>query len=364
VTVVCVAVAGLALLPAIMTLLNLAEFRPPPPARGKGLGVSIVIPARDEAENIGACLDALRSSVGCELEIIVVDDFSRDCTPALVAARSAADPRVRCVVPPKLPPGWSGKPHACLAGAREARHGILLFIDADVRLAPDAAARLAAGLRERNLALASAFPREMTGSFGETLLVPLVHVLLLGYLPMALMRRSAAQCLGAGCGQIMVADAAAYWAVGGHGAVRRSWHDGVTLPRAFRARRRMTGIFDATDLATCRMYQGFGSSWDGFSKNAREALATPGSLPVWTVLLGGAYVAAPLLAVATARPLLIGCVGLLLVARLAVALRFRQNLVSVAATPLGVAAMLVLQWRALLRPSGRTQNWRGRTQTT
>ncbi len=363
-TFLCLAAAALALLPAMMTLWNLSAFRPPPRVHEAGLAVSIVVPARDEEENIGACLDALRASTGCELEIIVVDDFSRDGTPRLVAERGALDRRVRCVTPPPLPQGWSGKPHACLAGSRAARFGILLFVDADVRLAPTAAARLATGLRREKLALASAFPRELTGSFGEMLLVPLIHVLLLGYLPFAMMRRSVAEHFGAGCGQIMMADAAAYREMGGHGAVRRSWHDGVTLPRAFRAAGRMTGLFDATHLAACRMYEGFPGTWRGFSKNAREGLATPLGLPVWTVLLGGGFVAAPLLAAVTGQCFLVGAVGLLLLARLVLAFRFRQNALSVALTPLGVATMLVLQWQALLQRPHKAANWRGRPQTT
>lgn len=356
--------AALALLPAVLTLWNLRLFRPPPRAVPPGLAVSVVVPARDEEANIGACLAAILASAGVALEVIVVDDHSTDRTPAIIDAAAAIDPRVRRVVPPALPPGWSGKPHACLHGATSASHAILLFIDADVRLAPDAVARLAAGLRADGLALASAFPRERAETFGEILLVPLIHVLLLGYLPFALMRRSLRPGLGAGCGQVMLADAAAYRAVGGHGAVRRSWHDGLTLPRAFRAQGYMTGVFDGTGIAACRMYEGFAATWRGFSKNAREGLAKPVALPVWTVLLGGGFVAAPLLAVLAPSPPSTGAVLLLLAARIAVAARFRQPWLSVPLTPLAMAATLLLQWRALLRGDARAHIWRGRIQTT
>lgn len=366
-TLLCLVAALLAALPAGMTLWNLALFRPPPPA-APGLAVSVVIPARDEAGNIGACLDAVGASVGVALEILVVDDASRDATAEIVAARQAMDSRIRLLRPPPLPDGWSGKPHACFVGAGHATQPILLFIDADVRLAPDAVARLAAGLRTERLGLASGFPRELAGSLGEMLMVPLIHVLLLGYLPFALMRRRPDPGFGAGCGQVMMADAAAYRAVGGHGAVRRTWHDGVTLPRAFRAAGHMTGLFDVTNLATCRMYAGFGATWRGFGKNAREGLATPRGLPVWTLLLGGGYVLGWLLAallpwVAAARwaaALLLGALALLLVARTATALRFRQGWLAVALTPFGMLAMLALQWAALLRPARGAVVWRGR----
>jgi len=364
VTALIILVAALAVLPAAMTLWNLALFQAPPVSVPDGLAVSVVIPARDEAANIGACVDAVRASTGCVVEIVVVDDQSTDATPALVAERMALDPRVRVVSPPSLPTGWSGKMHACLIGARAASHPVLLFIDADVRLAPDAVARLAAGLRAEDAGLASAFPRELALTWGEMLLVPLIHVLLLGYLPLAQMRRSRLRSLGAGCGQVMVADAAAYHALGGHGAISRSWHDGVTLPRAFRAAGHMTALFDGTDLASCRMYDGWAASWAGFSKNAREGLAKPAALPVWTVLLGGGFVAAPLLAVLAPSPALVACVLLLVVSRGAVAWRFRQNWVSVALTPVAMLVMLALQWRALLRGGRAPVRWRGRAQAT
>ncbi len=354
----------LAIVPAGMTLWNLTLFRPPPVPVPPGMAVSVVIPARDEAINIGACVDAVRASVGCAIEIVVVDDQSTDATPALVAQRMVVDPRVRVVSPPTLPAGWSGKMHACLIGARAATYPVLLFIDADVRLAPDAVARLAAGLRAEGAGLASAFPRELALSFGEILLVPLIHVLLLGYLPFAQMRRSRLPSLGAGCGQVMVADAAAYHAMDGHGAISRSWHDGVTLPRAFREAGHMTALFDGTGLATCRMYEGWTASWAGFSKNAREGLAKPVALPVWTVLLGGGFVLAPVLAVLEPSPGLVACVALLVVARCAVAWRFRQSWVSVVLTPVGMVVNLALQWRALLRGGRAPVRWRGRVQTT
>ena len=364
--------AALALLPALLTLWNLAEFRRPHPVIPPGLAVSVIVPARDEAANIGACLDAVRAQAGVDLDIVVVDDQSRDATPQLVAQRMAIDPRVRMVTPPALPEGWSGKPHACFAGSLHARHPILLFIDADVRLAPAAAATLAAELRAQSLALVSGFPRELTGSMGELLLVPLIHVLLLGYLPIALMRRRPDVGLGAGCGQIMMADAAAYRAIGGHGAVRRSWHDGVTLPRAFRGAGQMTGLVDVTDLAACRMYAGLAATWRGFAKNAREGLATPTALPVWTLLLGGGHVlgwglAALLPWLGGARwaaAALLASLALLAAARIALALRFRQNLLAVLLTPFAMSAMLVLQWRALLARRGRVPLWRGRVQVS
>ncbi len=366
----CAAIAVLALVPGLLTLWNLALFRPPPATSAATGPVSLIVPARDEAANIVACLHAALLAAGPGDEIVVVDDGSTDGTSALIAQVAAADARVRRIVPPGLPDGWSGKVHACLRGAEATRHDILVFIDADVRLAPGSLARLAAGLRRDRAGLTSGFPRERAETLGEILLVPLIHVLLLGYLPLWLSRRRGEAALGAGCGQLMVADRGAYFRIGGHGAVRRTWHDGVTLPRAFRAAGEVTTLFDATSVATCRMYEGFGASWRGFSKNATEGLAKPGALPVWTVLLLGGHVLAPALAIAILcganiprAGLLLAAVAVLIAARIAVAVRFRQPALAVVLWPVGVAVTVALQWRALLRPSGRAAVWRGRVQT-
>jgi hypothetical protein len=243
-----------------------------------------------------------------------------------------------------------------------------MFIDCDVLVAPGAVAAMAGFLAKSGAALVSGFPTERTATLGEVMMIPLVHVVLLGYLPIWAMRSSRQVGLGAGCGQIMLADLEAYRRSGGHAMIRESWHDGLLLPRAFRECGYRTDIFDATALAECRMYRGFAATWRGLSKNAREGMATPKGLPVWTVLLGGGLVA-PFLLLPMARPgmpgtwVLMVAVATLLLVRLVVAIRFRQNLLSVPLLPLGVALLLILQWRALLvRSNGRSPVWRGRTQ--
>ncbi|HVB90341.1 MAG TPA: glycosyltransferase, partial [Beijerinckiaceae bacterium] len=82
--------------------------------------VAFIVPARDEAANIGACLASLtaQSCSGARPSIVVVDDHSSDATAAIVAAAAGADPCVRLMRAPSLPPGWTGKSHACWIAAR------------------------------------------------------------------------------------------------------------------------------------------------------------------------------------------------------------------------------------------------------
>ena len=210
---------ALAALPFCLLLDNLRRFRRPGLAAGTP-AISVLIPARNEAANIGPATAAILASQGVTLELIVLDDGSTDETPHILAA--ITDPRLRTVTGSPLPPGWSGKQHACAGLARLATYGLMVFVDADVRLAPDALSRMAQHIAATGAGLASGFPRQITSSWSEILLLPLIHFLLLGYLPIIQMNRSCSPGLGAGCGQLFIARADAYAEAGGHAAIRAS----------------------------------------------------------------------------------------------------------------------------------------------
>jgi hypothetical protein len=352
------AACALAALPLALGADNLRRLKIPPPAPNRP-AISVLLPARNEEANIAAACAAILASDNVELELCVLDDGSTDATPRILAG--IADPRLRVLPGGDLPAGWSGKQHACARLAEAARHELLVFVDADVRLAPDALSRMAGHLHLNDVGLASGFPRQITVTWAEWLLLPLIHFLLIGYLPMFLMENDPAPKFGAGCGQLFIARATAYRRAGGHAAIRASLHDGVTLPRAFRAAGIMTGLFDATGFATCRMYTGAAGVWQGLSKNATEGMARPIALPVWTVLLAGGGILPFLLLPAPAA--LLSC-AMVWGFRAMLAVRFRQPWRSAILHPAGVAALLVLQWVALLRgAAGMKTTWRGRAYT-
>jgi hypothetical protein len=354
----------LAAVPAALFLINLAFYRRLPSGRASARtgapALSVLIPARNEEANLAAALDAVLANRGAEFEVIVLDDGSTDRTAAIAADFAARDPRVRLETAPPLPAGWCGKPHACWQLARLARHPLLVFLDADVRLAPDALARLRDWMETRDAALGSGIPHQELGTFTERLLLPLIHFVLLGFLPLPAMRLWRWPALGAGCGQLFVARAAAYHACGGHAGIRHTWHDGLKLPRLFRRAGFATDLFDATDLARCRMYRGAAETWRGLAKNATEGLAAPGVIGPMTALLAGGQVAPAVLllaapwlpAAATAWAAAgLACAWL---PRLVAAWRFRQPWGSALWHPLAVLVLLVNQWQAFFRA------WRGR----
>jgi len=365
----------LAVIPALLTLGNLRLFRPPPepPAGGPPPRVSVLVPARNEERAIGRLVADVLASEGVDLELVVLDDTSDDRTAEIVLELAERDGRVRLVRGGPLPAGWCGKQHACWQLAGAARHDTWVFLDVDVVPARDAVARAVAFLDASGAALASGFPRQETGSFLEWLLLPLIHFVLLGYLPLARSRQVNDPSLAAGCGQLFVTRRADYERAGGHAAIRASLHDGVKLPRAYRRAGLVTDIFDATEIASCRMYSRSLDVWRGLSKNATEGIGSAATILPFTILLGGGAVLPPLLAgwgLATgfagwppgAVIVTLVATALAYLPRVCDAIRFRQSLTSALVHPLGVAVFLAIQWVALIRKAlGLKTAWRGRS---
>jgi hypothetical protein len=371
--------------PAVLFCVNLRRYQSPAAASpGRVFPVSVLIPARNEEANIGEALACVLASRGVSLEVLVLDDDSGDRTAEMVQAIARKDARVRLVRGRGLPVGWNGKQHACWVLAQEASQPLLVFLDADVRVAPELFARMAAFREQTSTALVSGFPRLITVTWLETLLLPLIHFVLLAFLPMRMMRRRTSPAAAAGCGQFLLVEREAYMATGGHSQIRETMHDGLLLPRVLRRAGYRTDIADITDLANVRMYDSAAKVWSGLAKNATEGIATAGKiLPLSLVLLLGQVVPVVLLlgwaaalAFAPAKtgsplwsPRSLEVTALLLIVAIASLLprllavrRFRQPLRSALLHPVGVVVLLAVQWYALARKLfGKPVGWRQRS---
>jgi Glycosyl transferase family 2 len=367
-----------AIVPALLWVWNMLLYREPQIGSCSETGscslptaVSVLIPARNEERVIGPSLASLLASRGVEIEIVVLDDASTDRTAEIVRSFAEKDARVRLRTSAPLPGGWNGKQHACYALAQAARSDVLCFLDADVRLAPEALASMNAFLLRSGSDLVSGFPRQETETPLECLLLPLIHFVLLSYLPLAGMRALPAPGFAAGCGQFLMVRRDAYRKSGGHSEIRATMHDGLLLPQLFRRHGLRTDIADLTYLATCRMYHNASEVWRGLAKNATEGMAAPARILPFTFVLFCGQVLPLLLAISVvitpasyshgARSLILAALAASFIPRLLSVWKYRQSLFSALLHPLGVTVLLLIQWYALLRKiAGQQVTWKER----
>jgi len=362
----------LAGVPALLFLRNLTLYASLPPVPGR-VGVppiqspanqcSVLIPARDEEANIADALRSVLQSADITFEIIVLNDGSTDRTTEIVREIARTDSRVRLETSLPLPAGWCGKNFACHQLAALASHPLLIFMDADVRVSrADSVARLAAFVEQSGAGLVSGVPREETRSLMEKLIIPLIHFVLLGFLPLQRMRAGTDPRFAAACGQILAIRRDAYEHTGGYSAVADRIHDAVALTRHLRAQGHSTDLFDATDTFHCRMYQRAAEVWNGFAKNAHEGLATPRLIvPATLLLLGGQVLPLVFLAVAPSVLALFATLAAFLPRLIGVA-RFRQSLIGAVLHPIGICALVAIQWFAFIRSQRHQPSvWKGRS---
>ena len=230
------------------------------PTEGVDVGsVSIVVPARDEAQRLPALLASLARLRYPNRELIVVDDGSTDGTGDLA---SAAGARVIRLEGP--PPGWTGKCYACHIGAQAASGEWLLFVDADTVHAPASLGLALAASSESKASLLSLLPRQRCQTFWERLLVPYAHAL---YFVGAIgINQPGGPAIANG--QYLLFRRSDYQRIGGHEAVRGSVIEDVMLARLARDHGLPVILLRADEQLEVRMYEDLPSLWEGFGKNA------------------------------------------------------------------------------------------------
>ncbi|MEU8214315.1 glycosyltransferase [Micromonospora taraxaci] len=261
--------------------------------------VAVLLPLRDEAARVTGCLRALLAQRGVPgLRIVVLDDGSTDGTADVVRAVAGDDPRVTLLTGVSPPPGWLGKPHACwqLASRADPDATALVFVDADVVLAPHAVAAAVTELRAARATLLSPYPRIVVATAADRLVQPLLQWLWLTFLPLRAMERSSRPSLAAAGGQFLVLDRAGYTAAGGHAAVADKILEDVELARAVKRAGGRIALADGSRLATCRMYDDWPQLRDGYSKSLWASFGHPGAAAAVVAALLLLYTAPPLIA--------------------------------------------------------------------
>ncbi len=330
--------------------------------------VSVLIPARNEAATIGATVTALLQQAYPTYEIIVLDDHSEDETNYVATAAAAGDPKFRLLAGQRLPTDWSGKNWACHQLAEAAQSDLLLFTDADVQWQPLALSALVTLQQAEAADLLTVWPTQITVTWGERLVVPLMSFAIWAYLPIWLAHHTPYPSAAAANGQCLLFRRAAYERCGGHAAVRNRVLDDVLLAQRVKATGGRLRMADAAGLIRCRMYNSWRETCFGYAKNI---LAGHSNSPLflgvstifhllifvgpWLWLVWGLFAATPDWPL---WPLALLVLGLLL--RFLTAHATGQRLLDALLMPLSVLLMTLIALQSLWWHWHGGPQWKGR----
>ena len=250
------------LLSELPLLVEPPAARPPPDAPE----VAVIVPARNEAHQIAACVESLLAQDWPRLRVVCVDDRSEDGTFA--AASAPVDPRLVVVRGAELPKGWLGKNYANVQGVAHAGAAdFLLFTDADTVHAPGALATAMASAQRHGADLYTVLSDALVESFWERAILPHVLAAVVSAFPLRLVNSPRSRMAIAN-GQYLLVRRAAYDAVGGHAAIKDRVADDLELARLFKARGFSLRVENGRSLVSVRMYRSLREIWWGFVKNA------------------------------------------------------------------------------------------------
>lgn len=227
--------------------------------------VSVLIPARNEEQNIVRCIEAVLAQDYRNIEIIILDDNSSDKTYELAASFNLS--QLKVVKGEELPPDWLGKNWACHQLANQANGEYLLFLDADVDIKPIVISSAITEMEKSNASLLSVFSTQIIKSFGEHLIVPLMNWLLLTFLPLKFVYSTVSISFVAANGQFMLWKKEDYLKIGGHNIVKNKVVEDMELARAVKRNGLKVKTMLGGELIYCRMYNSFSQSYNGFLKN-------------------------------------------------------------------------------------------------
>lgn len=229
--------------------------------------VSILIPARNEEENIFNILSDILRQDYKNYDVIVCDDNSSDSTSDVVISFSKKEPAIRLIRSDFLPAGWLGKNRACHSLATLAKGEYMLFLDADVRIGNGLIGNAIDYASKYKLSLVSIFPKQIFLTSGEKMTIPNMNFILLSLLPLVLVRNSGTPSLAAANGQFMLFRSDDYRKILPHELMKDRKAEDIEISRLFKIRKKKVACLVGDDSIKCRMYNGFRESINGFSKN-------------------------------------------------------------------------------------------------
>lgn len=334
--------------------------------------VSILIPARNEEQNIGRCLESLIDQTSNNFEILVLDDNSTDNTADVIRYYSRRDSRIRLVNGKPLDKDWAGKPFACQQLADEAKGEWLLFVDADTVHAPEMISATLKLASQTGAALMSGMPRQLGLNLAQKIAIPVLYFIIMAWLPVWYLQSNKDNpkpCVA--IGQFMLFQAGFYRKMGGHSSVKNRIIEDVWLAvETVRCGGRYV-LADLSQVVSCNMYRNIGDMWNGFIK----WMYSVASLSVWALvglmLAGYVLFFAPfyslwnqLFVLNISSPwflIVVFQVVIIILMRLMVDIRFKEPFVSAFLHPFGFLFLFATCLSAIVKMvSGRGVIWKER----
>ncbi|MDD5311592.1 MAG: glycosyltransferase [Dehalococcoidia bacterium] len=228
---------------------------------------SVLVPARNEEDNIGKCVSSLLAQDYPDFQVMVLDDNSTDRTWEILQELSLKDRRLTILKGKPLPDDWLGKHWACHQLALASDGELLLFVDADTWSQPDMLRCAVAALVGEDAALVSALPRQFIGSWSEILSIPAFYLGMLSGVPLGLTRLQRNPLLFSVLGQFLMFKRSTYEAVGGYASVRQNIVDDIAIGRKVHSMGMAYRLLDGNGQISCRMYRNFNQVWKGLTKS-------------------------------------------------------------------------------------------------
>ena len=262
---------------AVNTFLNYFFLRRPNSvAESCAKSVAVLLPVRNEEENIVDLIISLKTQTDIEdISFCIIDDNSTDKTFSLAQEHISGDPRFLLLRGDPLPIEWLGKPFALQQGFSASSSEIIIVLDADVRIECDAFSRAVSLLERLNLDFISTYPRQIAISWGERLVQPLLQWSWLATVPLKIAERSTNSAFAVANGQFFLAKRSALLEINGFESVKNQVLDDINLARALLRSGLRGTVADGSAISTCRMYKSWHEIENGYGKSLRMAFKSP-----------------------------------------------------------------------------------------
>ena len=252
----------------IVSIVNLFSFqRPKPLTPNTNSLISIIIPCRNEEENIEASVESILNQDYKNFELLLIDDNSTDNTWKIIDKLSKKYSQIKSFKGKKLPANWAGKNWACHQMFQKSKGDFLLFIDADTKLINYAVSSGLRHIEDNNLEFITLVPKRKILNFTDYLIWIMVSWFILSWIPIYLAKKLPFGIFAAGFGQFLLFNREAYEKSGGHKKISNMVLDDFELARSVKSNGFNSDILDGTNLIETKGYESAIQAVDGHAKS-------------------------------------------------------------------------------------------------